>query len=174
MTEIERLNKWLETKGKSPEGKVLYRLVWSDSIFENRFGTFNDFTESGLFVRQISEVRRVRKYSYINERFIFEKWAPGNLTANKELPDSLNGDYIPVYVFEDKEGKYLPPTEKSLSFIINFMNGRIEKDRTPSEQEIYDKEIAYEVEKMDTHPVFSTHGEAKDSVGYTKGLKNVT
>ena len=174
MTEVERLNKWLETKGKSPDGKILYRLVWSDSIFENRLGTFNDFTESGLFVRQITEVRRVRKYSYIHERYIFEKWAPGNMTASRELPDAFSGDYIPVYIFEDREGKYLPPTEKSIEFILNFMNGRITKDRVLSEEEIDNKGIAHEVEKMDTHPMFATSGESRDSIGYTKGLKNVT
>ncbi len=174
MTEIERLNKWLTTQETSLEGKVIYRLVWSDSIYENRFGIYRDFTESGLFIREVRETRKTRKYGYIHERWILEKWAPGNLTASPELPDAINGDYIPVYVFEDKKGKYLAPNERVLKLILNFMRGNIRKDDEISpevaEQLIIDKQID---EFLDS-PDIRTFGPTRDSIAYTKGLRNVT
>jgi len=173
MTEIERLNKWLKSKGTSITGEVLYRLVWSDKIFEHRFGTYNDFTPSGLFIRSVTETRLVRKYSYINERWVFEKWAPGNLTASRELPDAINGDYIPVYVFEDNKGNYLSPTEKSLGFILNFMNGNIRKDDKVPPELLEEKEINNQIETMLDSPDIRTFGPTRDSVAYTKEIKSV-
>jgi hypothetical protein len=173
MTEAQRLNKWLETQGKSIDGHVLYRLIWSDKVYEHRHGLYRDFTESGLFLREVKETRLVRKYNYINERWILEKWAPGNLTAHKELPDALGGDYIPVYVFEDKKGNYLPPTEKVLQLILDFMGGKIRKPDEESQEAIEEKEIAYQMEEIGNHPDFSTFGDSRNAVGYTKGLKNV-
>jgi hypothetical protein len=171
MTDIERLNKWLETQGKTVEGKIFYRLVWSNKIFENRYGLFRDFTESGLFLREVYETRNVRKYNYIHERWVLEKWAPGSLTFCRELPDTIGGDYIPVYVYEDRNGNYLAPTEKSLKFILDFMSGQVRKDRVLSQEEVDEKEIAHDVEAMDTHPMFATHGESRDSVAYVKEIK---
>lgn len=174
MTEIERINSWLRQSYRTLENVPLYRLVWSDKVFEHRFGTYNDFTESGLFIRQVSEVRLVRKYSYIHERYIFEMWADGSKTSNRETPDALNGDYIPVYVFEDKQGKYLPPTEKVVRFLISCLQGNVRKDEIPSQEYLDQKEISDQVISMDTHPYFQTRpGEARNAVGYTKELKDV-
>src|SRR5882724_10009065 len=174
MTEIEKLNKWLENEGKSPDNKIIYRLVWSNKIFEHRFGLFHDFTESGLFIREIRETRLVRKYNYINERWILEKWAPGNLTANKETPNSLTGDYIPIYVFETSKGEYLAPNERSLKFILDFMRGRIRKDEEPPPEFLEKEEINNQIDTLLDHPSFKTSGPTRDSVAYAKGLKDVS
>jgi hypothetical protein len=95
------------------------------------------------------------------------------LTNNKETPDAMNGDYIPVYVFEDKNGKYLPPTEKALSFILSYMKGQVKQDERPSEEYLEQKEIQYELEQLNNVPNFSTSGSSRNSIAYTKGLKNV-
>ena len=171
MTEVQHLNNWLKSQGKSITGEVIYRLIWSDKIFENRYGTYRDFTPSGLFIREITETRTTRKYNYINERWILEKWAPGNITAHRELPDATNGDYIPVYVFEDKKGNYIAPTEKVLKFIIDFMNGRIDKEAKIDPEILEEKEIAYQVDSFLDAPDFRTHGATRDAVAYTRGLK---
>ena len=172
MTEVERLNNWLRDQGLSITGQVMYRLVWSDKILENRFGTFVDKLSNGLFI-VVTETRKVRKYNYIHERWILEKWAPGNLTANKETPDAMNGDYLPVWVFEDKFGNYIAPTEKSVTFLIKVMEGKVTKDDEPSQEMLDEKEINYQIESMDTHPMFSTSGITRDSVAYTKGLRHI-
>lgn len=171
--EVNRINKRLLRDHKTIDNKPIFRIVWSESIFENRFGTFNDFTNSGLFIRQVTETRRTKKYNYIKERWILEKWAPGNLTANRETPDAINGDYIPVYVFENGKGEYLPVTEKATLFIVNFTLGKIKQDEIPSEEYLEEKEIQAQVEAMDDHPsYFQTRpGSGRNGIGYTGGLK---
>jgi hypothetical protein len=173
LTEIEELNKYLKSQGISITGQTMYRLVWSESIFEYRRGLFRDFTKSGLFIREAVETRRVRKYNYIKERFILEKWAPGNLTNNPELPDSMNGDYLPIYVFEDKHGNYLPPNRKVLDFILDFMHGRINKDAEIDPKVLEEKEIKYTMESFEDAPDFKTSGEIRNAIAYTRGLKGV-
>ncbi len=173
MTEIEYLNNWLEEQGTSLAGQPIYRLVWSEKTFENRHGLFRDFTESGLFIREVIETRRVKKYNYIKERFILEKWASGSLTANPETPDALNGDYLPIYVFEDKKGTYLPPTRKVLEFILNFMKGNVSQDEEIDPRIIEEKETSYIMESFEDHPYFRTSGVTRNAVAYTRGLRGV-
>lgn len=171
-SEIDILNKKIGAEYVSIDGHKLFRLVWSESIFENRYGTFREFTEAGLFVREITEVRRVRKYNYIHNRWIFESWAPGNLTANRETPDTANGDYVPVYVFEDRGGNYLPPNEKVVRFLIAAFYGRVKKDEIPSAEYLEQKEIDRTVETMDDHPSwFQTRpGAARNAIWYAGGV----
>jgi hypothetical protein len=164
MTEVELINKELEAKYTDITGRVMYRLVWSDKIFEHRYGTYRDFTPSGLFIREVTETRLTRKYNYIKERWILEKWAPGNLTAHKETPDAINGDYIPVYVFETGKGDYLVPTMKVVQLILDFMVGKIRQDDEVSPEALEEKEIQYEIEAMDDHPSFSTFGPTRNAV----------
>ena len=152
MTEVEEINYELFAIYRTIEGRALYKIVWSEDCFENRLGTYREFTESGLFIREVTEVRKVRKYNYIHHRWIFEIWAPGNLTANPETPDAANGDYIPVYVFESGTGAYLPVTRKVVEFLIAAVEGRVRRDLLPSEDYIAEKEIQQVVEMLDDHP----------------------
>lgn len=174
LSEIDQLNRKIGGEYMSIDGRALFRLVWSEASFENRHGTFREFTESGLFIREVTEVRRVRKYNYIHNRWIFEAWAPGNLTRNIELPDASNGDYVPVYVFEDRGGNYLPPNEKVVRFLIAAVYGKVRKDEVPSQAYLEEREIQQSVESMDDHPSwFQTRpGEARNAIWYP-GITNV-
>lgn len=167
-SEIEMLNDRIGNEYMSIDGRRLFRIIWSESAFENRHGTFREFTESGLFIREVTETRRVRKYNYIHNRWIFEAWAPGNLTANRELPDATNGDYVPVYVFENKRGEYLPPNEKVVRFLIAAVYGKVKRDEVPSQAYLEEREIQQQVESMDDHPSwFQTRpGEARNAIWY--------
>lgn len=167
-SEIEQLNAKIGYEYRSLDNRALFRLIWSESAFENRYGTFREFTESGIFIREVTETRRVRKYNYIHNRWIFEAWAPGNLTANRETPDAYNGDYVPVYVFENKNGEYLPPNEKVVRFLIAAVYGRVKKDEIPSQAYLEEREIQASVASMDDHPSwFQTRpGEARNAIWY--------
>jgi hypothetical protein len=165
----ELLNTYLHSKGKSITGEYIYRLIWSDSILEHRKGTFNEFTESGLFIRTFTGVKLLPKYNYIKDRWILEKWAPGSITRNNETPDAYNGDYLPVYVFEDGDGNYLPPTRKVLEFILSALDGRIKRDIVPDEKYLEEKEVEDMVESFDDHPgYFKTSGDARNAVAFSK------
>lgn len=171
-SEIEVLNKKIGGEYVTIDGHKIFRLVWSESIFENRYGTFREFTESGIFLRETTEVRRVRKYNYIHNRWVFEMWAPGNLTRNRETPDADNGDYVPVYVFEARNGNYLPPTEKVVRFLIAALYGKVRRDEIPSQEYLDEREIDKQVEMMDDHPAwFQTRpGAARNAIWYKGGV----
>jgi hypothetical protein len=171
MTEIEEINKELHDKYQTLEFKPVYRLVWSEDTFENRLGTFREFTKAGLFIREVTEVRKVRKYNYIHNRWIFEIWAPGNITANPETPDAAGGDYVPVYVFESGQGLYLPPTRKVVEFLISALEGKIKRDELPTDEYLQDREVKDFVDQMDDHPYFQTRpGETRNAIWF-KGFK---
>jgi hypothetical protein len=152
MTDVEIINDWLSNQYRTLENRPVYRLVWSEDIFENRLGTFRIFTESGLFIREVTEVRKVRKYNYIHHRWIFEIFAPGNITRNSETPDAENGDYVPVYVFESGTGIYLMPTRKVVEFLISALEGKIKRDELPSDEYLSEREIQAVEDSLDDHP----------------------
>lgn len=171
---IDEINKFLKEQGTNVHGQVMHRIVWSDTTFEFRKGVFREFADSGLFLREIAETREVLKYPYLKGRYIFEKWAPGHLTRSAELPNADNGDYIPVYVFEDNKGKPLPVTEKAVRFILSFLEGNIKPEDVPSEAYLEEKEIERNFEIINNHPTFTTTpGITRDSIAYTKELKHV-
>ena len=166
------INKWLQkTYGKNVIGKPKFRLVWSEEITENRKGEWNEFC-GNLFLRTVKGVRLVKKYNYITERYILEGWYDADLSTNGEIPDAKNGDYVPVYVFEDSKGNPLPVTYKALEFIIASVQGRVRKDEEISEEKTNEQEIAKTVESFDDHPgYFKTSGETRNAVAYDKGLQ---
>lgn len=50
----------------------IWRVSWAPSQFEKQHGTFTDFTESGIFIREVTEVREVPKYAHLNDIYILE------------------------------------------------------------------------------------------------------
>jgi hypothetical protein len=161
----------LANQYRTLDNREVYRLVWSEDCFENRLGTFRTFTQSGLFIREETGVRKVRKYNYIHNRWIFEVFAPGSVTRNPETPDASNGDYVPVYVFESGTGIYLPPTRKVVEFLISCLEGRVKRDELPTDEYLQDREIKEIEESLDDHPDwFQTRpGDARNAI-FFKGF----
>src|SRR5208337_861854 len=169
--EIRELNNWLrESYGKTVTGKVRFRIIWSEDIFENRKGTFNEFYGK-IFLRTVTGVRQVKKYNYISDRFILEGWVDTNMSFNEEVPEASHGDFTPIYVFEDSNGNPLPVTRKAVAFMIAKIQGHIREDDEISFKEKEQKEIDNQVETLLDSPDIRTYGVTRDSVAYTKGLK---
>lgn len=169
--EIRDLNNWLrETYGLSITGKTKFRIIWSEDIFENRKGEFNEFYGK-IFLRTVRGVREMKKYGYIHNRFILEGWVDANMSNGGEVPDAANGDYTAIYVFEDGNGKPLPVTKKVLEFLIASVQGRVKKDEIETFEQKEEKEIERQVDTMMDHPDIRTTGPTRNSVAYDKGLK---
>ena len=173
--ERKDLNDFLVARsGLNLFNKPLYKLVWSTSELELRHGTFREFHDD-VFIREVTETRWTRKYWYINDRFILERWIPPELCATKELPDSSQGSYEPIYTFEDGDRLYLEPNIKVLDFIITMAEKPHHITQTELMNELKDKEekeIASIMEAMDFRSdigIRLAHGEG---VGYTSGLKD--
>ncbi len=160
--DIKIINKAIE-KFARIDGKPLYRLVWSDDQYEHRRGVFNDFTESGLFIRSYVGVREARKYTNIFERWVLEMLLPP--------------DYECLFVFEGAIGQFLHPTLKVCEFIIQ-QNEKFRLARpSPLSRAVElrdearfkeDEEIQDFVEALDCSPIQSLL-HSREALGYKKG-----
>src|SRR5258708_2512602 len=153
---MDSFNKFLKKQGKTPLGAPLYKLVWSNSETELRTGQFEDWTTGGLFIRTFVGTKEVLKYNYIVDRWILEKWFPPELSFVPELPNSKNGSYEPLYVFENKLGEYLSPNLKAINFIVEQSR---QPNRSTPEQLINallakeEKEVKEIEDSLDLSPV---------------------
>lgn len=157
---MQTFKKFLDRQGKTLADLPIWKLVWSEDAMELRKGEFSEYY-GNLFLRTIRDVRWVRKYSYIKDRWVLERWFPPEVSYNPELPNSSQGSYEPVFVYEDKEGKALPVTFKSLEYIL----GMAERPRVSKEQreleimnrhkEAEDREVQEFMDMIDTSPIQS-------------------
>jgi hypothetical protein len=99
-------------------GQPIWRIVWSEDQFEHRHGTYDDYTPGGLYIRTVTEVRYVPKYSqwivckYVLERLVvIPEVNAGDLPATKL-------SYEPIYPFQTNSGQYLPPRLDAAQFVI--------------------------------------------------------
>lgn len=100
-------------------GNPIWRIVFSEDQFENRLGTYSDYTESGIYLRTVTEVRYVPKYrQWIQERFVLERLTIIPEINSDELP-STRLSYEPIYVFENGKGDYLPPKIEVARIVID-------------------------------------------------------
>ena len=108
-------------------GQAMWRVVWSEDQFEHRLGTYDDFTESNIFLRTVTEVRYVPKYrQWIKERYVLERLVLIPEVSMPELP-AAKMSYEPMFPFEDDRGRYLPPTLPACQFIIDAVYQQIGK-----------------------------------------------
>jgi hypothetical protein len=137
MEPVETINERLKNKFGLVLDKPRYRLVWSTSQLEKRFGIFNDFY-GDILVRSKAEVREVPKYPAYPDRWVLEVVSPaiGTDVANH------NG-YEPLFVF-DNDGKFLDPAWRAIEFILGRVNAPIVK--SPSDIED-DEQKAVEAEE---------------------------
>lgn len=113
------IQRFLDSMGCSLTGKPHYKLVWSDHEHEVRVGTYNEFS-GNIFLRTVTGAQRVRKYPFARERWILEKYFPPEVAHNETLPESSQGSYEPLFVFQDKDANPLPVTLKVVEILVAF------------------------------------------------------
>jgi len=95
-----------------------FRLVFSDNQFEKRWGTFREFYGK-IFLREYTAMKEVPKYGFIKGKWVLERWLPPSLTYTPEVPDSSNGSYEPMYVFQDVNGNALEVNEEFIDKCVD-------------------------------------------------------
>lgn len=116
--ESKIINDWLKDQAKNPDNQPLFRLVWSDDTYELRKGTFCLYN-GDILIREQEGTDLVPKYPDIEHRWVFEQWYPPELVWHEDLPNSKDGSYEPLYVFETKKGKVLPLNLEVIKFLVN-------------------------------------------------------
>lgn len=102
-------------------GQPIWRVVWSEDQFEYRLGTYDDYSDGGIYLRTVTEVRWVPKYrQWVPEKYVLERLVVVPVMNSDEIPDT-KVSYEPLYVFEDKNGNYLPPKFEACEFVIKLI-----------------------------------------------------
>lgn len=130
---FKEIHDWLNKQERMLDGRPIWRLVWSENLTEKRHGLFQDWYGS-IFIREYRGIREARKYNYISERWILEKFNSCRAGDFSFSGDSA-GSYEPVWVFETGNGDYLAPTFKAVQFIIEF--ARQNRVMTAAERQIW-------------------------------------
>src|SRR5665213_752658 len=99
-------------------GMPIWRIVFSEDQYEKRLGTYDDFSDGGIYLRTVTEVREAPKYKqWIHEKYILERLVVVPVQQEDTLPTS-KVSYEPIWVFEDRHGNYLPPKWEASEAII--------------------------------------------------------
>lgn len=100
-----------------------FRVVFSDDQYEKRM---TDCTDEG-FELVHPEVRLLPKYKqWIQEKYILERLIP--VVGETDLVTKTS--YEPAWVFQDKNGKYLPPFYEGCKHVIESMLSMMNKANT--------------------------------------------
>jgi len=116
--ESKQINDFLGTLEKVPlRDDPLFRLVWSNEQLELRHCTQKLYL-GNTFIRDIISTARVPKYPWLHECWVFEMWFGPEVVLHDELPETKNGSYEPLYVFENSKGVALPLNKKVIEFLV--------------------------------------------------------
>ena len=108
MEQLETINQRLKDfYGLFENGEPNWRIVWSDDQREKRFGTYEDTTENGIFLCEVTEWRELPKYPFVKHKYILERLIPVPEGNADELTTKLS--YESMWVFQDHFGNSLPP-----------------------------------------------------------------
>ena len=99
-------------------GLPIWRVSWAPEQFEKRFGTWIDHTPSGVFIREVTEVREVPKYPHLREHYVLERLVGVPEYQQEELANAKIS-FEPIHPFWDSSMKYLPPNWMVCKFIID-------------------------------------------------------
>ncbi len=121
---IESINYKLEKEfGRYLDDRPNFRVVFSEDQYEKRL---TDFTDEGFELIH-PEVRLLPKYKqFIHEKYILERLVP--ISGETDLVSKIS--YEPAWVFQDKDGNYLPPFFEGCKFVIESIFAAIGKANT--------------------------------------------
>jgi len=176
--EIDLLNVQLDDIYGRLSDRPSWRIVWSEDQFEQRYGTYEDRTPEGFFIREVTERRNVPKYrQWVHLKWVLERL----LVVPDEDPDHPTIDsklsYEPLWVYENDS----PPDWGSVKFVVDqvydnmaqknnrmgpkYKDPRLDNKLAPELQEAHLQEI-----EADLFPNETDIGDAlayKQGVGYT-------
>jgi len=133
MSSLKEIHDWLNKQERMLDGRPIWRLVWSENLIEKREGEFSDWY-GNIFIRSYYGIKEGRKYNYIHERWIVEKFVPCDVRKYSIIGDN-GGTYEPLYVFETRNREFLMPTLKTTQFLVEFARSNVRS--TPGENKAW-------------------------------------
>jgi hypothetical protein len=145
MESISVINKRLiERFGKSIDGRANFRVVFSDTQFEKRYGTFEVFC-GPIWLREETCLKEVPKYDYIDGKHVLEELKYG------DFPDQpfVTSSYEPLWTFMDAQRNALYPIWEAVEVVVisrlegvrKALHG-VKRDFKKEQQEAKERDIA--------------------------------
>ena len=158
-------------------GQAMWRVVWSEDQFEHRRGIYEDFSDAGLYLRTVEEVRYVPKYrQWIKEKYVLERLVVVPEVNIAELP-AAKITYEPMYTFETESGKYLPPRIDACQFVINAVlaaqgKGSLSKYKDPLSGVTQEEYLAIKNREVDIlqAELFGNETDIGDALAHHEGV----
>lgn len=122
MESLEILNQRLIDFYGSEAGLPNWRIVWSEDQFEKRL-THHDKNGFELLVPEMRELPKYKQW--IHNKYILESLIEVPLENQHELTTKLS--YEPIWIFEDKYFKPLPPKWEVCQFVIDTVYEKLGK-----------------------------------------------
>jgi len=163
------LNKRLEDRyGLGPDSlRSLWKLSWSNTQFEKRYGTYRDYVRgTNILLREVNEVREVRKYPYIENRWLLERLVPVPDINQDELITKLS--YECVWAF--KLGQL--PTWLTVEFLVDVCHTGMTKHNLPDRGPNSEEAIEERRKRIETiqEELFGDESDIADSIHYGAGI----
>lgn len=171
--EVAAINKWIaEAYGRfDTTDKPVWRVVFSEDQMEKRWMTH---TPEGFQLIN-PEVREVPKYrQWIQDKYVLERIVAIPEFVENELVEQIS--YEPVWVFEDKHGKPLPPRLDATKLIIDQVYAQAAKTvgAKYKDPEIVDSKSSKEAKlaRIDNlvRELFGNETETGDALSYKEGV----
>lgn len=163
---IESINYKLEKEyGKAFNEQPNFRVVFSEDQFEKRLTNYSD---TG-FELLVPEVRLLPKYrQYIHAKYVLERLIP--VVGETDLMTQIS--YEPAWVFQDKDGGYLPPFFDGCRLVIDSLYAQM--DRHSGFVRYKDESVSPEARKQKLLDVqkelFGDETEVGDALAYGYGV----
>ncbi len=166
--DLTKLNNQLRSKyGYGPDSiKPLWRVMWSSDLIEKRMMDCDEKGRELLY----PEVREVRKYQHITDRYVLERQVP--VVGETDLITKTS--YEPAWSFEDRFGDFLPPRFDACEFIIETIYNQVKMGKTHKKYTDPDSEQSAEMRmnqilKME-EVLFGNETPTGDSLAYKEAV----
>jgi hypothetical protein len=145
MSDLTSINACLtDTYGKTLDNRPKWRVVLGSECLEKRLGTFRDYTEGGIFLREVTEVREVKKYPAWQTYHILERVVPFFKFNEIVVGDGYECFFRFAHAKTDAP---LPANWRFINLICHWAEtGSFSKKKTPSD--LTDEERKQEEEEM--------------------------
>jgi len=99
-------------------GLPIWRVSWAEDEYEKRYGTWDDYTRNGLYLRTVTEAREIPKYPHLKGRYVLEQLVAVPEFQQKDLCGAKIS-YEPIHPFWNSQTEYLPPNFIVAKFVID-------------------------------------------------------
>ena len=172
--DIDRINVTLLDHYGRLENLQTWRIVWSTDQREWRYGTYEDFTPNGVFIREVTERREVPKYSqWAPDKWVLERLVVVPMDASPDHPQIDSAlSYEPLWVFQDD----LPPEWVAVKFIVDQVHKNMSQHDTGvkyKDPDSHPDEAAHNKEerlKDIEESLFGNETEIGDALAYKQGV----